>query len=196
METEQQKLYAAQKVLDFIQDGMRLGIGTGSTANIFIELLANKVQEGLKIKAVPTSIRSDELCKQLGIKTYTLEEMPQLDLTIDGADEITPNLSLIKGGGGALLREKIVATASHSTIVIADESKLVEHLGAFPLPIEINSFGMVTTEHMIKKMFEKLGLESSLSLRKDQKGHIYETDGGHYIIDAQLTAINKQEEEN
>ena len=140
------KIEAARAALAHVEDGMRLGIGTGSTAEEFVRLLAEKVGAGLTIIGVPTSERTAALCLELGVTLSTLDETPELDLTIDGADEIDPELSLIKGGGGALLREKIVAAASTRMIVIADESKLVEVLGRFPLPIEVNRFGLQATE--------------------------------------------------
>ena len=140
------KKLAGQAALDFVQDGMKLGIGTGSTAEAFIRVLGEKVADGLQIIGVPTSERTRALCEELNIPLTTLDDTPQLDLTIDGADEIDPSLSLIKGGGGALLREKIVAAASDDMLVIADESKLVDPLGAFLLPIEVNPFGLAATK--------------------------------------------------
>jgi ribose 5-phosphate isomerase A len=141
-EARKLKIAAAAEALTHVKDGMRLGIGTGSTAEEFVRLLADKVQGGFKIIGVPTSERTASLCQELGVPLTTLEETPHLDLTIDGADEVNGELSLIKGGGGALLREKIVAAASDAMIVIADQSKVVETLGRFPLPIEVNRFGL------------------------------------------------------
>src|SRR5690606_38419386 len=132
---------AAAAALEQVREGMRLGIGTGSTAEAFIRLLGQRCAAGLRIIGVPTSERTAALCRELGIALTTLDETPRLDLTIDGADEIGPELALVKGGGGALLREKIVAAASERMTVIADASKRVEQLGRFPLPIEINRFG-------------------------------------------------------
>ncbi|TIV43847.1 MAG: ribose-5-phosphate isomerase RpiA, partial [Mesorhizobium sp.] len=142
MDARQLKVEAARAALAHVGDGMRLGIGTGTTADEFVRLLAEKVATGLKIIGVPTSERTAALCRELGVPLSTLEDTPELDLTIDGADEIDPDLTLIKGGGGALLREKIVAAASGRMIVIADKSKLVGTLGRFPLPIEVNQFGL------------------------------------------------------
>lgn len=167
---------------------MRLGIGTGSTANEFIKLLAERVAGGLRITGVPTSERTASLCLQLGVPLATLDEMPRLDLTVDGADEIDGVLSLIKGGGGALLREKIVAAASDRMIVIADESKLVATLGRFPLPIEINRFGCRATELAIRKAAEELGLDGDLALRTTRDAP-FVTDGGHLILDASFGRI-------
>ena len=140
MDARELKIKAAEAALEHVENGMRLGIGTGSTAEEFIRLLADKVAHGLRVVGVPTSERTARLCPELGVPLATLEEVPELDLTIDGADEIDSRLTLIKGGGGALLREKIVAYASKSMIVIADRSKIVETLGKFPLPIEVNPF--------------------------------------------------------
>src|SRR5690606_11160698 len=145
MQSDRYKEAAAAAALEQVTDGMRLGIGTGSTAEAFIRLLARRCADGLSVIGVPTSERTAALCRQLGIALTTLEETPRLDLTIDGADEIGPGLALIKGGGGALLREKIVAAASGEMTVIADAGKRVDVLGRFPLPIEINRFGMRST---------------------------------------------------
>lgn len=188
MDAKALKIEAARTALTHVADGMRLGIGTGSTAEEFIRLLAAKVAGGLSVVGVPTSERTAALCRELGIALSTLDETPQLDLTIDGADEIDPSLSLIKGGGGALLREKIVAAASERMIVIADSSKLVDTLGAFPLPIEINRFGLKATELAIASASAALGLEGSLALRMTD-GEPFVTDGGHYIIDASFGRI-------
>src|SRR5690606_13136004 len=165
MDARQLKIEAARVALEHVEDGMRLGIGTGSTAEEFVRLLAVKVQEGLSIIGVPTSERTAALCRELGVPLSTLEETPELDLTIDGADEIDPQLGLIKGGGGALLREKIVAAASEKMLVIADASKLVDTLGKFPLPIEVNPFGLRATEIAVRRAAAALGLEGPLTLR-------------------------------
>ena len=143
------KRNAAERAVDYIQDGMIVGLGTGSTAYWAIQKLGSKVQERLNIKAIATSIQSEELAKKLGIPIITFSEINEIDITIDGADEVDPNLYMIKGGGGALLREKIVAAASKQFIVVVDESKLVNCLGTFPLPIEIVKFGFEAT---IKKL--------------------------------------------
>ena len=183
------KKVAGQAALEFVQDGMKLGIGTGSTAEAFIEVLAERVADGLNIIGVPTSERTRILCEKLGIPLTTLEETPQLDLTIDGADEIDPSLALIKGGGGALLREKIVAAASNDMLVIADESKLVDPLGAFPLPIEVNPFGLASTTIMIEGVAKELGLSGPINLRMTDGNEPFITDGGHYILDASFGRI-------
>ena len=140
IDVEAQKRAAAARALEFVRPGMRLGLGTGSTAKHFVELLAERVAQGLGVVAVPTSEATRALAQRLGITLTTLDETPALDLTVDGADEIAPDLTLIKGGGGALLREKIVAAASARMIVIADERKYVPVLGRFPLPVEVVPF--------------------------------------------------------
>ncbi|HWK67047.1 MAG TPA: ribose-5-phosphate isomerase RpiA [Rhizobiaceae bacterium] len=182
------KIEAARVALGHVTDGMRLGIGTGSTAEEFVRLLAEKVAAGLTVTGVPTSERTAKLCGELGITLSTLEETPELDLTVDGADEIDPMLSLIKGGGGALLREKIVAAASARMIVIADRSKLVDTLGAFPLPIEVNRFGLRSTALAIEKAAAKLGLSGAVALRM-ANAVPFVTDGGHLILDASFGRI-------
>ncbi len=188
MDAREMKVKAAAAALAHVEDGMRLGIGTGSTAEEFVRLLAEKVHGGLRVQGVPTSERTARLCLELGVSLKSLDELPELDLTIDGADELDGNLTLIKGGGGALLREKIVAAASERVIVIADESKLVETLGAFPLPIEINPFGQMATRISIEKAAARLGLGGSLSMRKSGD-ELFTTDGGHYIVDASFGRI-------
>jgi ribose 5-phosphate isomerase A len=188
MDARQLKIEAARVALSHVTDGMRLGIGTGSTAEEFVRLLAAKVAGGLSVVGVSTSERTAALCRELGVPLSTLDETPKLDLTVDGADEIDPSLDLIKGGGGALLREKIVAAASQRMIVIADKSKLVEGLGRFPLPIEVNRFGLRATEIAIAAAAATLGLSGPLTLRMtgDQP---FVTDGGHFILDASFGLI-------
>jgi ribose 5-phosphate isomerase A len=188
MDAREMKVKAAAAALAYVEDGMRLGIGTGSTAEEFVRLLAERAHGGLSVQGVPTSERTARLCLELGVSLKSLDELPELDLTIDGADEVDGNLTLVKGGGGALLREKIVAAASKQVIVIADESKVVETLGAFPLPIEINTFGQIATRIAIEKAASRLGLSGSLSLRKSGED-IFMTDGGHYILDASFGRI-------
>lgn len=188
VDPRQLKIAAAAEALTHVKSGMKLGIGTGSTAEEFVRLLAVKVAEGFEIIGVPTSERTAALCAELGVPLTTLEETPHLDLTIDGADEVDGDLSLIKGGGGALLREKIVAAASDAMIVIADESKVVDTLGRFPLPVEVNRFGLAATKLAIEKAIAGLGLEAPLHLRM-KDGEIFVTDGGHYILDASFGRI-------
>ena len=192
MDSLQLKKAAAAKAVEFVEDGMKLGIGTGSTANEFIRLLALRVKGGLKVTGVATSERSEQLCRELGIPVASLDEMPSLDLDIDGADEIGPKMALVKGGGGALLREKIVAFASARMLVIADQSKLVKTLGAFPLPIEVNPFGLEATKLAIVDVAKSLGLSGNISLRvKNNKTFV--TDGGHFILDASFSRISDPE---
>ena len=188
MDAQQMKIRAAAEALSHVENGMRLGIGTGSTADEFVRLLAEKVAEGFEVVGVPTSERTARLCVELNVPLMSLDEMPELDLTIDGADEIDSALRLVKGGGGALLREKIVAAASERVIVIADESKVVDMLGAFPLPIEVNPFGLVATKIAIERLAAKLGLSGEIVQR--QMGNApYRTDGGHFILDASFGRI-------
>jgi len=187
------KRQAAARALEAVRDGMKLGLGTGSTAKHFVDLLGEKVRAGLRVIGVPTSEATRAQAEQCGIKLTTLDEVDHLDLTIDGADEVDPALNLIKGGGGALLREKIVAAASDRMIVIADDSKWVPTLGKFPLPIEVISFGLGATRRAIEKAFAECGVSGQMAVRKakggDKDGHVFVTDGGHWILDAQLGRI-------
>ena len=162
MDARQLKIAAAQAALEHVEDGMRLGIGTGSTADEFVRLLAEKVAGGFKVQGVPTSERTARLCVELGVPLFSLDDLPELDLTIDGADEVDGALRLVKGGGGALLREKIVAAASSRMIVIADESKLVDTIGRFPLPIEVAKFGMTATRLAVERLAARLGLSGDI----------------------------------
>ena len=188
MDARQLKVEAARAALAHVGEGMRLGIGTGSTAEEFVRLLAEKVGAGLTVVGVPTSERTAALCLELGVPLTSLEEAPELDLTVDGADEIGPELTLVKGGGGALLREKIVAAASARMIVIADRSKVVETLGRFPLPIEVNRFGLRATEIAVGKAARALGLGGPVTLRMTG-AQPFVTDGGHFILDASFGRI-------
>jgi len=187
MDAEAQKRAAAARALEFVRTGMRLGLGTGSTARHFVDLLGERVRGGLNVVAVPTSQATKADAERWGIALTTLDDTPELDLTVDGADEIAPDLSLIKGGGGALLREKIVAAASARMVVIADESKMVGALGRFPLPIEVAPFGLKATERAIERA---IGAAGKLSLRRGRDGHAFVTDGGHWIVDAALGRID------
>lgn len=168
---------------------MRVGLGTGSTARHFVDLLAERVRDGLEVVAVPTSEQTRALAERGGIPLTTLDEVPGLDLTVDGADEIGPDLALIKGGGGALLREKVVAAASDRMIVIADESKWVPALGAFPLPIEVVPFGTRAVLRAIEKTLATSGVAPDCRLRRDGAGHPFVTDNGNLILDAALGRI-------
>lgn len=182
------KIAAANAALSHLFDGIRLGIGTGSTAEEFVKLLAERVHGGLNMIGVPTSERTAAQCLELGVPISTLDDTPQLDLTVDGADEIGPKLGLIKGGGGALLREKIVAAASRQLIVIADETKLVDSLGAFGVPIEVNKFGVESTKNSIYELGKSVGLPCRLDVRHAGEEK-FVTDGGHLIIDASFGLI-------
>jgi ribose 5-phosphate isomerase A len=189
MDIDGQKRAAAARALEFVEPGMRLGLGTGSTARHFVELLAERVRGGLRIVAVPTSEATQRDAQRLGVPLTSLDETPALDLTVDGADEIAPDLSLIKGGGGALLREKIVAGASARMVVIADESKGVATLGRFPLPIEVVPFGLATTRAAIEAAAAAAGCPGPALLRRTKDGLPLVTDCGHWILDAALGRI-------
>ncbi len=190
MDAEAQKRAAAARAVEFVRPGMRLGLGTGSTARHFVELVGDRVRGGLDIVAVPTSQATKLDAERCGIRLTTLDETPELDLTVDGADEIAPDLSLIKGGGGALLREKIVAAASAHMIVIADHTKMVEALGRFPLPVEVTPFGLGATQRAIERAIAAIQRPARLNLRKGKDGHAFVTDGGHWIIDAAFDRID------
>jgi len=190
MNTDAQKRAAAARAVEFIHPGMRVGLGTGSTAKFFVELVGERVRSGLDLVAVPTSEATLADAKRCGLKLSTLDETPELDLTVDGADEIAPDLGLIKGGGGALLREKIVARASARMIVIADQSKYVAALGQFPLPIEVVSFGLMATQRALEKAIKGVQRPGPLTLRRGKDGHVFVTDGGHWILDAALGRID------
>jgi ribose 5-phosphate isomerase A len=189
MDIEAQKRQAAAVAVEWVKPGMKLGLGTGSTAKHFVELLAERVHNGLNIVGVPTSEVTRALAEKVGVPLTTLDETPELDMTIDGADEIGPDLSLIKGGGGALLREKIVAAASARMVVIADESKWVPLLGAFPLPIEVMPFGLAATKRAVEMACAAAGCPGPTALRRGKDGHAFVTDGGHWILDARLSRI-------
>lgn len=183
------KYVAAKRACDFVEDGMRIGLGTGSTAAWLVRCLGELVKDGLNITGVPTSTRTAELARQLGIPVTTLDEVKWLDLTIDGADEYDHDLNLIKGGGGALLQEKIVATASDRMIVIADRTKQVETLGAFPLPVEVIPFGWQTTKALLEETLAALDVMGErVSLRMNGAAP-YVTDEGNHILDLHLGRI-------
>jgi ribose 5-phosphate isomerase A len=183
------KRAAAIKALDFVQDGMKLGLGTGTTAEAFVEVLAPRVKGGLKIVGMATSKRTAELARSLSIPMADLDTLAPLDLDIDGADEVDHTLSLIKGGGGALLREKIVAVSSKRMIVIADRSKFVEKLGKFPLPVEVESFGHGTTAARIVRALDTLGYPRIAPVLRVRDGEPFKTDAGNLIYDCPLGAI-------
>jgi len=174
---------AARASLRFVRDGMTLGLGTGSTAAHVVRFLGEQVRAGLKIRGIPTSVHTGELAVSLGIPLTTLEECQQIDVDIDGADEFDPQLHLIKGGGGALLREKIIASASRQVVIIADSSKQVAVLGKFPLPVEVIPFA----QPLVAKRITALG--ALVKLRKDAKGNTFITDEGHHILDCSFGQI-------
>ena len=184
------KFVAAKRAADLVEDGMRVGLGTGSTAAWLVRCLGEMVREqGLNFTAVPTSTRTAELAREMGIRVISLDEAKWLDLTIDGADEFDADLNLIKGGGGALLQEKIVATASDQMVVIADAGKEVETLGAFPLPAEVIPFGWQTTQALIEETLvsmDVLGRTATLRMNGDAP---FVTDEGNYILDLHLKRI-------
>jgi len=185
---DSQKRAAAEAALAFVRPGMRLGLGTGSTAAHFVDLLGARVRDGLQVVCTPTSEATRAQAKRLGMKLAELDDLLELDLTVDGADEFDSALRLIKGGGGALLREKIVASASKRMVVIADASKQVATLGAFPLPIEVDRFAAKSTQRHIVQAARDLGLAGPVSLRV-KNGAPFLTDGGHYVFDASFGAI-------
>src|SRR5579863_3159847 len=177
---DRRKLEAGRRAVELVRRGMKLGLGSGTTAHAFVDLVGARVKAGLDIQCVATSEATAKQAKALGIPLGTLDEIPELDLTIDGADEIDPELRLIKGGGGALLREKIVAAASKRMIVIADASKLVARLGAFALPVEVVPFGLAATRLHIVRAAARLGCRGAIELRRSGAGgEAFATDSGH-----------------
>jgi ribose 5-phosphate isomerase A len=187
------KRAAAERAVALVAEGMRLGLGTGSTAAHFVSLLGERARGGLNVVCVPTSEATRAHAEREGIRLTTLDDTPELDLTVDGADEIDDRLRLIKGGGAALLREKIVAAASRRMIVIADGTKRVERLGRFPLPIEVVPFGREATRRAILAALGEVGAAGEVRLRTAADGSPLVTDGGHHILDAHLTVIERPE---
>ncbi|MEO8883350.1 MAG: ribose-5-phosphate isomerase RpiA [Devosia sp.] len=187
---EEEKRAAAAMALEEVRDGMRLGLGSGSTAKHFVDLLGAKVASGLNCLCVATSEVTAAQALSLNIPMTALDTIDHLDLTVDGADEVNPDLDLIKGGGGALLREKIVAAASDRMIVIADVSKEVELLGKFALPIEVNKFGLGATRRALAALLVAFEAQGGLKQRQDSAGAPFLTDGGHYILDASFGRIS------
>jgi ribose 5-phosphate isomerase A len=182
-QSDLEKEAAARDSLRFVRDGNVVGLGTGSTAAYAVKFLAEQVRAGLKVRGIPTSVHTKELAGSLGIPLTTLDECQQIDVDIDGADEFDPQLHLIKGGGGALLREKIIASASRQVVIIADSSKQVDVLGKFPLPVEVIPFA----QPLVAKRISALG--SSVKLRRDAKGNAFVTDEGHHILDCSFGQI-------
>jgi ribose 5-phosphate isomerase A len=183
MANDQEKEAAARASLRFVKDGHVVGLGTGSTAAYFIKLLGKEVKKGLRVRGIPTSIRSRELALSLGIPLITLDDCQEIDVTVDGADEVDPQLRLIKGGGGALLREKIVASATRQMVVVADASKQVQRLGKFPLPVEVIRFAQA----LVAKRIVAMGAE--VQQRRDTAGNAYLTDENNYILDCRFGEI-------
>lgn len=183
---EQMKRAAAAEALQLVRPGMKLGLGTGSTARHFVDLLGEKVAHGLDVTCVPTSEATRAQAEKLGITLASLDDLGELDMTIDGADEIGPGLALIKGGGGAHLREKMVASASRTMVVIADATKVVSGLGRFPLPVEIVRFAQGTTARKIIAAFAAEGRAARLTPRLNADGSRFITDEGNLILDAHL----------
>jgi ribose 5-phosphate isomerase A len=183
MANDQEKEAAARASLRYVKDGQVVGLGTGSTAAYFIRLLAEKVKDGLRVRGIPTSERSRELASSLGIPLTTLDQCQEIAVTVDGADEVDPQLRLIKGGGGALLREKIVASATRQVVIVADASKRVPILGKFPLPVEVIKFAQA----LVAKKVTALGAE--VRLRQKADGSPYVTDEGNHILDCHFGQI-------
>src|ERR1700758_2326379 len=180
---DREKEAAARASLQFIEDGQVVGLGTGSTAGHFIKLLAEKVRSGLRIRGIPTSVHSEELARSLGIPLTTLDECQEIAVTVDGADEVDPELRLIKGGGGALLREKIVASATKQMVVVADATKQVQRLGKFPLPVEVIKFAQA----LVAKRISDLGAQ--VQLRTSADGKPFVTDENNHILDCHFGQI-------
>ncbi len=180
---DQEKEAAARASVRFVRDGDIVGLGTGSTAAYAVRFLGEQVQAGLKIRGIPTSVHTQELAASLGIPLTTLDEVQQIDVTIDGADEVDPQLRLIKGGGGALLREKIVASATRKLVIIADSSKQVSMLGKFPVPVEVIKFA----EALVAKEIAALG--AAVTTRVDPSGRKFITDEGNHILDCNFVQI-------
>jgi len=188
--SDELKKLAAKAAMQEVQSGMRIGLGTGSTAKHFVDFLGAQVANGFECICVPTSEVTAAQARSLNIPLATLDEIDALDVTVDGADEIDGNRYLIKGGGGALLREKIVAAASGKMVVIADTSKMVDHLGVFPLPVEVNKFGLGATTKLVQAIMQEFNAQGDLALRQDKNGQAFQTDGGHFILDASFGLIS------
>ena len=192
-DAEIQKAQAAAKALEYVKDGMLLGLGTGSTAAHFVRQLGEKVANGFKVAGVPTSIATEKLAKEVGVPLLDIDKITTLDLVIDGADESDGELNLIKGGGAALLREKVIAHASKHMIVIADESKLVKTLGAFALPIEIIQFATSITIYEIKNCLKVCGVKGKEVAIRQKDGVPLITDNGNFILDCKCVEIPNPE---
>ena len=196
MSADLAKLNAAQAALDFVKDGMVVGLGTGSTSAHFVRLLGERVRQGLRVKGVPTSEATRHLAEHVGIPLVEISQVASIDVDVDGADEVDPAFRLIKGGGGALLREKIIATAAKSMVVIADEGKWVETLGAFPLPVEVTRFGFNLTLERVRAALRgtKCSGDQVVLRTSGKSNEPVITDGGNYILDAHAKAIAAPED--
>ncbi|HZC24301.1 MAG TPA: ribose-5-phosphate isomerase RpiA [Candidatus Binatia bacterium] len=183
MANDQEKEAAARASLRFVKDGQVVGLGTGSTASHFIKMLGEQVKSGLRVRGIPTSVRSRELAESLGIPLTTLDECQEIAVTVDGADEVDPELRLIKGGGGALLREKIVASATRQMVVVADATKQVQKLGKFPLPVEVIKFAQA----LVAKRIAAMGAQ--VQLRAGPDGKPFVTDENNHILDCRFGEI-------
>lgn len=189
MSAEEFKRIAAEKALEFVEDGMVLGLGTGSTAAYFVKGLAERVKQGLRVSGAPTSLATEKLALEVGVPLIDLSKCDHIDLTVDGADEFDPQLRLIKGGGAALLREKIIADFSKRMIVITDASKRVDTLGKFPLPVEVTQFGIDLTRQKIAAALRATNCASDEIVLRVKDGVPLVTDGGHYILDCRCQKI-------
>lgn len=185
---DQKKAAAKAAALEFVKPDMTLGLGTGSTAKHFIDEVGAMVRDGLQIRCVPTSEETRKQAERLKIPLTTLEQVPHLDVTVDGADEFDADFNILKGGGGALLAEKIVASSSRYMVVIADQSKQVKTLGKFPLPVEVVPFGVKATAWKIERALSIVGLDAKMSMRV-RDGKVFRTEGGHVIIDCAIGMI-------
>lgn len=192
-EADALKRRAAARAAELLRPGLRLGLGTGTTAAHFVDIVGEKMRQGLDLVCVATSAATRRQAEGLGIALTTLDELDELDLTVDGADEFTDSLAAIKGGGGALLYEKIVAAASRRVVVIADASKRVGRLGRFPLPVEIVPFGHAATKRRIAEAAAVAGTSAEIKLRRDGEGHVFVTDSGHLIFDCAFGEIRDPE---
>lgn len=190
MAHEREKENAAVAAMEFVEDGMTLGLGTGSTAKFFVEMLAEEVADGLMVRGVPTSEQTRRLAESLGVPLIPVEQVDRIHVTVDGADEVDENGFLIKGGGAALLREKIVANASDHMVVISDPSKQVERLGAFPLPVEVTPFGFTITAKKVYDVLCASGIDKPrVDVRRRGGSDILVTDGGNHILDCHCRRI-------
>ncbi len=180
---DQEKQIAAAAAAEMVEDGMKIGLGTGSTINYFLESLGARVKKGLKVQGIPTSERTSVVCREQGIELLDFASVEKLDLAFDGADEVDTDFNMIKGGGGALMREKIVASAADRVVILVDSSKQVENLGSFPLPVEIIKFGF----QQVERKFKAVGID--YTMRMTDYGQPYVTDNGNYILDCTMGEI-------